>query len=61
MGPEAILTPSTTLPTQIYIWSDNPERGFTAMTSAAILVLLACLVMMNAAAIYLRHRFERKW
>ncbi len=61
MGPEAILTPSTTLPTQIYIWSDNPERGFTAMTSAAILVLLAFLVMMNAVAIYLRHRFERTW
>lgn len=61
LGPEAILTPATTLPTQIYIWSDNPERGFTAMTSAAILVLLTFLVMMNGLAIYLRNRFERKW
>jgi phosphate transport system permease protein len=52
---------ATTLPTQIFIWADSPERGFVSRTSAAILVLLAVLVIMNAAAIYLRNRFERRW
>jgi phosphate transport system permease protein len=52
---------STALPTQIFIWADSPERGFVSRTSAAILVLLGFLVMMNAVAIYLRQKFERKW
>lgn len=52
---------ATALPTQIFIWADSPERGFVSRTSAAILVLLGFLVVMNAAAIYLRNRFERKW
>ena len=52
---------ATALPTQIFIWADSPERGFVSRTSAAILVLLGFLVMMNALAIYLRSKFERKW
>jgi phosphate transport system permease protein len=56
-----ILEPATTLPTQIYSWADSPERGFVSRTSAAILVLLGFLVIMNMVAIVLRHRFERKW
>ena len=52
---------STALPTQIFIWADSPERGFVARTSAAILVLLGFLVLMNAIAIFLRNRFERRW
>lgn len=52
---------ATALPTQIFIWADSPERGFVSRTSAAILVLLGFLVMMNAVAIYLRNRFERRW
>lgn len=52
---------ATTLPTQIFIWADSPERGFVSRTSAAILVLLGILVAMNAVAIYLRSRFERRW
>jgi phosphate transport system permease protein len=55
------MSPSTTLPTQIYIWFDSPERGFVARTSAAIIVLLGFLVLMNAMAVYFRKRFERKW
>jgi phosphate transport system permease protein len=55
------LQPATALPTQIYSWADSPERGFVARTSAAILVLLAFLIVMNGVAIYLRQRFERKW
>jgi phosphate transport system permease protein len=52
---------STALPTQIFIWADSPERGFVSRTSAAILVLLTFLIAMNAIAIYLRSKFERKW
>ncbi|MFN3972603.1 MAG: phosphate ABC transporter permease PstA [Gemmobacter sp.] len=60
-APSSPFDASTALPTQIFIWADSPERGFTSRTSAAILVLLGFLVMMNAVAIYLRNRFERKW
>jgi len=56
-----VLEPATTLPTQIFSWADSPERGFVARTSAAILVLLGFLIVMNLVAIVLRHRFERKW
>ncbi|MFO8128030.1 phosphate ABC transporter permease PstA [Yoonia sp.] len=52
---------ATALPTQIFIWADSPERGFVSRTSAAILVLLGFLITMNAIAIYLRQKFERKW
>ncbi len=60
-APGSPLDPATALPTQIFIWADSPERGFVSRTSAAILVLLAFLVTMNAVAIYLRSKFERKW
>ncbi|SES68035.1 phosphate ABC transporter permease PstA [Oceanicella actignis] len=60
-APDGISDPATALPTQIFIWADSPERGFVSRTSAAILVLLGFLLTMNAAAIYLRKRFERKW
>ncbi|MGH6866192.1 MAG: phosphate ABC transporter permease PstA [Methyloceanibacter sp.] len=56
-----VLEPATTLPTQIFSWADSPERGFVSRTSAAILVLLGFLVLMNMLAIVLRHKFERKW
>lgn len=59
--PSSALDASTALPTQIYIWADSPERGFVSRTSAAILVLLAFLFVMNAVAIFLRQRFERRW
>jgi phosphate transport system permease protein len=59
--PEGVLNPATALPTQIFIWADSPERGFVARTSAGIMVLLGFLLVMNAVAIYLRQRFERRW
>jgi phosphate transport system permease protein len=52
---------ATTLPTQIFIWADSPERGFVSRTSLGILILLVVLVAMNAIAIYLRSKFERRW
>lgn len=59
--PGGILEASTALPTQIYIWADSPERGFVSRTSAAILVLLGFLLLMNAVAVFLRQRLERTW
>ena len=53
--------PAMALPTQIFSWADSPERGFVSRTSAAIIVLLGFLVMMNIVAVYLRRKFERKW
>ncbi len=50
--------PATALPVQIFLWADSPERGFVEKVSAAILVLLAFLIAMNAVAIYLRRKFE---
>ena len=50
--------PATALPVQIFLWADSPERGFVEKVSAAILVLLAFLILMNAVAIYLRRKFE---
>lgn len=58
--PSGALEASTTLPTQIYIWADSPERGFVSRTSAAILVLLGILLVLNAVAIFLRQRLERR-
>ncbi|GLQ53189.1 phosphate ABC transporter permease PstA [Devosia nitrariae] len=59
--PGGIMDASTALPTQIYIWADSPERGFVARTSAGILVLLGFLLIMNAIAVFLRQRLERRW
>ncbi len=59
--PGGLTDPATALPVQIYLWADSPERGFVERTSAAIMVLLAFLIAMNAAAVLLRKRFERRW
>lgn len=59
--PGGITDPATVMPVQIYLWADSPERAFVERTSAAIMVLLAFLVLMNAAAVLLRRRFERRW
>ena len=59
--PESPIDPATALPVQVYLWADSPERAFVERTSAAILVLMAFLLAMNAAAIVLRKRFEKRW
>jgi phosphate transport system permease protein len=59
--PSGPLQASTVLPVQIYMWADSAERGFVEKTSAGIMVLLAFLLAMNAIAIILRKRFERRW
>jgi phosphate transport system permease protein len=59
--PQGITTPATVLPMQVFLWSDDVQRGFVEKTSAAIIVLLVILIAMNSLAIYLRNRFERRW
>jgi phosphate transport system permease protein len=59
--PAALTDPATVLPVQIYMWADFPEPGFQQKTAAAIMVLLGFLVLMNALAVLLRKRFERRW
>ncbi len=59
--PESFTAPATVLPVQIFLWSDEIDRGFVERTSAAIIVLLLFLLVMNGLAIYLRNRFEKKW
>jgi phosphate transport system permease protein len=59
--PTGITDSATVLPVQVFRWSDFPERAFEARTAAAICVLLAFLVAMNAIAVFLRKRFERRW
>lgn len=59
--PTGITAPATVLPVQIFLWSDEVDRGFVEKTSAAIIVLLLFMLVMNGLAIYLRNRFERRW
>ena len=59
--PDGFTSPSSVLPVQIFLWSDEIDRGFVERTSAAIIILLLFLLVMNALAIYLRNRFEKKW
>lgn len=59
--PRGFTDAATVLPVQVYLWADSPERAFVEKTSGAIIVLLAVLILMNGAAVYLRRRFERRW
>ena len=59
--PASPMDPSTALPVQIYMWAGEAERAFVERTSAAIIVLLAFLILMNVTAVILRRRFERRW
>ena len=59
--PGSLTDPATALPVQIYLWADSPERAFAERTSAAIIVLLGFLLVMNLTAVILRKRMERKW
>ena len=59
--PDSPLDAATALPVQVYLWADSPERAFVERTSAAILVLLVFLLLMNLTAVLLRKRFERRY
>ena len=59
--PGGFSDPATVLPVQIFLWADSPERAFIEKTSAAIMVLLSFLIIMNTSAVWLRKRLERRW
>ena len=59
--PGGVTDPSSVLPMQIFLWSDEIDKAFVQNTSAAIIVLLAFLLAMNGLAIYLRNKFETRW
>lgn len=60
--PATPLDQATALPVQIYLWQGNELRNFfEARTSAAIIVLLALMLSLNALAVFLRKKFERRW
>ena len=59
--PSGFTDAATALPVQVFLWADAPERAFVERTSAAIIVLLAFLILMNLAAVLLRRKFERRW
>ncbi|NBZ85997.1 phosphate ABC transporter permease PstA [Stagnihabitans tardus] len=61
LPPQGLFDPAAALPVQIYNWTQRGDPGFVERASGAIIVLLVFLVVMNAAAIYLRRKYERRW
>ncbi len=59
--PHGFTDAATVLPVQVFLWSDLPEIAFQSKTAAAIMVLIVVLFALNAIAIYLRRKFERRW
>jgi phosphate transport system permease protein len=56
-----VLGPFTALPIQIYQWIARPQEEFRLLAAAGIIVLLAILLTMNAFAIWLRNRYQKRW
>lgn len=59
--PKSLVEPATALTVQIYLWADSPELAYVEKTSAAIIILLLFLGLINITAVYLRKKFEYKW
>jgi phosphate transport system permease protein len=59
--PEGFFDPASALPVQIYNWTQRADPAFVERASGAIIVLLVFLLVLNATAILLRRRFERRW
>lgn len=59
--PDGLLSGFTTLPIQIYNWASQPQLAFQQVASAAIIVMLVLLLLMNAVAIIIRNRFQKRW
>ena len=60
-APDGIWSPFTVLPIQVFNWVSRPQVEFRANAAAGILVLLALLMAMNAAAIWLRDRYQKRY
>ena len=61
LPPDGLFDPAAALPVQIYNWTQRGDPGFVERASGAIIVLLALLITMNAVAILLRRKYERRW
>jgi phosphate transport system permease protein len=59
--PDGFFDPATALPVQVYNWTQRSDPAFVERASGAIIVLLVFLIFMNAVAVLLRRRFERRW
>lgn len=59
--PSSATDAASSLPVQIFLWSDSADPAWAARTAAAVLVLLAIMIALNGLAIYLRHRLDRRW
>ncbi len=59
--PGSVVQPATALPVQIFLWADSPERAFLEKTSAAIIVLIVFLILMNLVAILLRNKYSQRF
>jgi phosphate ABC transporter permease subunit PstA len=59
--PNGLLSGFTTMPIQIFNWAGLPQAGFHELASAAIIVLLALILLLNGLAIYIRNHFQRRW
>ncbi|WP_110668565.1 phosphate ABC transporter permease PstA [Salinicola halophilus] len=57
----SLLNSATVLPAQIYTWASLPDQAFQEKTAGGILVLLTILILLNAIAVLMRNRFERRW
>lgn len=60
-APSGIFESATVLPAQVFTWASEPQQAYVEKTAAGILVLLAILLTLNATAVLLRRRFERRW
>jgi phosphate transport system permease protein len=59
--PDGLMSGFTTLPIQIFSWAQQPQVEFHHVASAAIIVMLALLLAMNAVAIFIRNRYQKRW
>jgi phosphate transport system permease protein len=60
-NPDSLNSAFSVLPIQIFNWISRPQEEFKVLAAAAIVVMLALLLAMNAGAIYLRNRYQKKW
>ncbi|XOZ32313.1 phosphate ABC transporter permease PstA [Halomonadaceae bacterium KBTZ08] len=60
-APSGIFESATVLPAQVFTWASEPQQAYVEKTAAGIMVLLAVLLSLNATAVFLRRKFERRW
>ena len=59
--PEGLQSPFTVLPIQVFNWVSRPQRDFHDNAAAGIIVLMVALLLMNATAVFLRNKFQKKF